>query len=113
MAQAQLHGAGFIFDSAKVSGRSSLVPASSLDVARNPGCLRKTYIGIHCNAIGGSEIGQRWWKKQAGTLVWSPFSNLWLYGSTANIPGSTTTGDQCEYGIGLGAVWRQSTYSGN
>jgi len=44
----------------------------------------KTFIGIHCSAIT-SDDWQRWEKAKAGAMVWSPFSNFWLYGSTADI----------------------------
>jgi cytosine/adenosine deaminase-related metal-dependent hydrolase len=83
IAQAQKQkGVGFIYHCAEGQG-GSLVAREFIDAA-NAGCLDKTFIGIHCNAIADAEW-QRWAKSQAGTLVWSPFSNFWLYGMTTDI----------------------------
>jgi cytosine/adenosine deaminase-related metal-dependent hydrolase len=82
MAQAINQGAGFVYHCAE-GQVGSLVAREFTDVA-NTGCLEKTFIGIHCNAIAGSDW-QRWVIGNAGAVVWSPFSNLWLYGSTTDI----------------------------
>jgi 5-methylthioadenosine/S-adenosylhomocysteine deaminase len=101
MAQAQLHGAGFIYHCAE-GQLNSIVAREFTDVA-NAGCLLKTFIGIHCNAVAGGEW-QRWTTAQAGTVVWSPFSNLWLYGSTTIIP---AVRDQ-NIRVSLGSDWGPS-----
>jgi cytosine/adenosine deaminase-related metal-dependent hydrolase len=81
-AQAEKQGAGFIYHCAE-GQTGSLVLREFID-ASNAGCLDKTFIGIHCNAVTPTDW-QRWPKSAAGTLVWSPFSNLWLYGMTTDI----------------------------
>jgi 5-methylthioadenosine/S-adenosylhomocysteine deaminase len=101
MAQAELHGAGFIYHCAE-GQVGSIVAREFVDVA-NAGCLLKTFIGIHCNAVAGAEW-KRWAKAQAGTIVWSPFSNLWLYGSTTDIPAARSQGIR----VSLGSDWGPS-----
>ena len=82
VAQAMNDGAGFVYHCAE-GQVGSLVTREFNDVV-NAGCLEKTFIGIHCNAIAGPDW-QRWAASNAGAVVWSPFSNLWLYGSTTDI----------------------------
>ena len=55
------------------------------------GCLRHRLIAIHCCAVGPDEFHQ--WRVHAelagepspGGVVWSPLSNLWLYGETTDV----------------------------
>ena len=101
MAQAQKRGAGFIYHCAE-GQVGSLVVREFLDAA-NAGCLDKTFIGIHCNAIDASEW-QRWAKSKAGALAWSPFSNLWLYGTTTDIASARRQ----EISVCLGSDWGPS-----
>ena len=82
MAQSEKQGAGFIYHCAE-GQVNSLVAREFVDTA-NAGCLGKTFIGIHCSAIAGDDW-KRWDKAKAGTAVWSPFSNLWLYGATMDV----------------------------
>jgi len=82
MAQAEKLGAGFIYHCAE--GQVDTIVAREFVDAANAGCLDKTFIGIHCSAIAGDEW-KRWNKAKAGTVVWSPFSNLWLYGTTTDV----------------------------
>jgi 5-methylthioadenosine/S-adenosylhomocysteine deaminase len=72
----------------------------ALDAAR---CLRKELVGIHCTALGQDEFG-RWKHKGAGSLVWSPLSNLFLYGETADVVAADEEGLR----ICLGADWGPS-----
>lgn len=101
MAQIESGGAGFIYHCAE-GQVGSLVAREFVDAA-NAGCLGKTFIGIHCNAIVGSDW-DRWDKAKAGTIVWSPFSNLWLYGSTTDIPAAKKRGVR----VCLGSDWGPS-----
>jgi len=101
IAQAQRRGAGFIYHCAE-GQPGSLVAREFIDAA-NAGCLDKTFIGIHCNAITAAEW-QRWAKPNAGAIAWSPFSNLWLYGATTDI----TTARGQEISICLGSDWGPS-----
>ena len=89
MAQVINNGAGFVYHCAEGQA-GSLVTREFIDVA-NAGCLEKTFIGIHCNAITGPDW-QRWATSNAGAVVWSPFSNLWLYGSTTDIAAARQQG---------------------
>jgi cytosine/adenosine deaminase-related metal-dependent hydrolase len=61
------------------------------DLAR-AGCLQPGLAAIHCCALDRTHF-QRWRRavrasrrRAPGTVVWSPFSNLWLYGLTTDVP---------------------------
>ncbi len=101
MAQAEKQGAGFIYHCAEGQA-GSLVLREFLD-ASNAGCLDKAFIGIHCNAVTPTDW-QRWPKGDAGTLVWSPFSNLWLYGMTTDI----ASAKKQDVSICVGSDWGPS-----
>jgi cytosine/adenosine deaminase-related metal-dependent hydrolase len=101
IAQAIGAGAGFIYHCGE-GQVGSLVTREFVDAA-NAGCLEPTFIGIHCNSIAGTEW-QRWDKTKAGAIVWSPFSNLWLYGSTTDIGAARKQG----VSICLGSDWGPS-----
>jgi cytosine/adenosine deaminase-related metal-dependent hydrolase len=101
MAQAEKQGAGFIYHCAE-GQTGSLVLREFLN-ASNAGCLDKTFIGIHCNAVTATDW-QRWPKGDAGTLVWSPFSNYWLYGMTTDIAAARKQ----EVSICVGSDWGPS-----
>ncbi len=79
-----------------------MVAREFTDVA-NASCLEKRLIAIHCNAVADSDWG-RWQTSNAGAVVWSPFSNLWLYGMTTNIPAAKKQGVT----ICLGSDWGPS-----
>jgi cytosine/adenosine deaminase-related metal-dependent hydrolase len=73
---------------------------ATLDEAR---CVRRELVGIHCTALGSAEFG-RWKGKGAGSVVWSPLSNLFLYGETTDIQAAADEGLR----ICLGADWGPS-----
>ena len=67
------------------------------ELARARKLLRPRFCGIHCTALGAPEFGE-WGRiaedidgaedvegEESGTLVWSPFSNLWLYRGTTDV----------------------------
>jgi 5-methylthioadenosine/S-adenosylhomocysteine deaminase len=95
------HGAGFIYHCAE-GQQGSVVAREFTDVA-GAGCLEKKLIAIHCNAVADADW-QRWQTGNAGAVVWSPFSNLWLYGMTTNIPAARARG----VSICLGSDWGPS-----
>jgi cytosine/adenosine deaminase-related metal-dependent hydrolase len=72
--------------------------------------LQPGLIAIHCCALDASGFAA--WKasarpgrgKTAGTVVWSPFSNLWLYGSTTLVPDALAS----KVGVALGTDWGPS-----
>jgi cytosine/adenosine deaminase-related metal-dependent hydrolase len=74
-------GAGFIYHCAE--GQVSSIAANEYQSARKCGCLQKDFVAIHTNALNPGDY-DAW--TDPGTVVWSPFSNLWLYGSTTSVP---------------------------
>jgi 5-methylthioadenosine/S-adenosylhomocysteine deaminase len=100
-AQLMGRGAGFIYHCAE--GQPGSVVAREFTDAANAGCLEKTLIAIHCNAVADADW-KRWQKSDAGAVVWSPFSNLWLYGTTTNVPAARKSG----VSICLGSDWGPS-----
>ncbi len=73
-------GRGLIFHVAE-----GTVPklAEEFALLKTAGLIAPQFIGIHGTALGASALGHMGTKK--ATLVWSPFSNLWLYGGTADV----------------------------
>jgi cytosine/adenosine deaminase-related metal-dependent hydrolase len=100
-AQAQRQGAGFIYHCAE--GQAGSIVAREFEDAANAGCLTKTFIGIHCNAVAEDDW-KRWDKSKSGAIAWSPFSNFWLYGSTTDIAAARKQG----VSICLGSDWGPS-----
>jgi 5-methylthioadenosine/S-adenosylhomocysteine deaminase len=67
-------------------------------------CLTGRFVGIHSTALQRSEH-DLWHSRTAeASLVWSPFSNLWLYGGTTDVLGARRAGVR----ICLGADWTPS-----
>ena len=79
------------------------------DVA-TAGCLRHRLIAIHCCAVGDDEFRQ--WNVHAelsdnaspGGVVWSPFSNLWLYDQTTDVLAARAHG----VSVCIGSDWGPS-----
>lgn len=63
------------------------------------GCIGPRLIGIHANSLSDEQF-QRW-GRLGGTLVWSPMSNLWLYGQTTFVAAAKQAGLR----ICLGPDW--------
>jgi cytosine/adenosine deaminase-related metal-dependent hydrolase len=101
-------GRGFIYHCAEGQVDSRVV--REFEDLGTANCLRQRLIAIHCNAI--DETAFRKWKDRAelagddgpGAVVWSPFSNLWLYGQTTNIPAARQHG----ISVCLGSDWGPS-----
>jgi hypothetical protein len=85
-------------------------------LARTRKVLRPRFLGIHCTALGTPEF-QEWHETAAeitgaealhgqehGTVVWSPFSNLWLYRGTTDVVGAAGKGMR----VCLGSDWSPS-----
>jgi hypothetical protein len=78
--------------------------------AATAGCLRHRLIAIHCCAVGRDEYRQ--WRlladvadePSAGGIVWSPLSNLWLYGQTTDVEAAMAEGIT----VCLGSDWGPS-----
>ena len=66
------------------------------------GCVNDHLIGIHSTALTRKELKR--WGKRGGAVVWSPFSNLWLYGGTTNVLAAREAGLR----VCLGSDWGPS-----
>ena len=65
-------------------------------------CLAPQLVGIHSTALGEDEF--REWGAKGGSVVWSPFSNLWLYAATTDVAAAAAAG----LNVCLGADWAPS-----
>ena len=72
------------------------------DNIRDHDVLAPKFLGIHSTALGPAQFTE--WHSRGGTVVWSPFSNLWLYGATTNVVAARAAGML----ICLGADWSPS-----
>lgn len=101
-------GLGFIYHCAE--GQPESLVTRQFEELGTANCLRERLIAIHCCAVG--EAGFRKWRDRAelagdagpGTVVWSPFSNLWLYGHTTDVPAARRHG----IAVCLGSDWGPS-----
>ena len=74
------------------------------------GCLQPGLVAIHCCALDATHFAR--WKAavqpkpgaRTGTVVWSPFSNLWLYGKTTAVPDAR----RAQLAVTLGTDWGPS-----
>jgi 5-methylthioadenosine/S-adenosylhomocysteine deaminase len=66
-------------------------------------CVKPELLGIHSTALGPAQFAE-WAGRGGGTVVWSPFSNLWLYGATTDVVSAAKTGLR----ICLGSDWSPS-----
>lgn len=53
-------------------------------------CLQPTFGAIHCTALTATEFQQ--WAPHGSSIVWSTFSNLWLYRATTDVLGARAAG---------------------
>jgi 5-methylthioadenosine/S-adenosylhomocysteine deaminase len=86
------------------------------ELARTRMILRPRFCGIHCTALGEPQFEE--WERIAedidaaedvegeenGTIVWSPFSNLWLYRDTTAVVAARDEGMR----VCLGSDWSPS-----
>ena len=94
-------GSSFIYHLAE--GTSDKMRAEYDFLAKN-GCAQQGLIGIHCTALAPADYVA--WQKKAkgeGTVVWSPFSNIWLYGDTTDVVSARRHMRVC-----LGSDWSPS-----
>ena len=66
------------------------------------GCVHDQLIGIHSTALGKTEL--RAWGRVGGAIVWSPLSNIWLYGDTTDVVTAADAGLR----VCLGSDWGPS-----
>lgn len=69
---------------------------------RTEGFLHPTFGAIHCTALDKSTFEE--WGPHHSSVIWSPFSNLWLYGDTTKVDEATKAGLR----VCLGADWSPS-----
>ncbi len=74
------------------------------DGLRDHGCLQPKFIGIHSTALGSQQFTEWHTTAKGGAIVWSPFSNLWLYGKTTDVVAAAKAG----LIVCLGADWSPS-----
>jgi 5-methylthioadenosine/S-adenosylhomocysteine deaminase len=72
------------------------------DKIRDEHCLAPGLAAIHCTALGRPNYDE--WAPEGGSIVWSPFSNLWLYRATTDVLAARAAGVR----ICLGADWSPS-----
>ncbi|HEY7432840.1 MAG TPA: amidohydrolase family protein [Streptosporangiaceae bacterium] len=72
------------------------------DNLRDHGVLAPKFLGIHSTALGPPQFTE--WHTRGGGVVWSPFSNLWLYGATTKVDAAKAAGMT----VCLGADWAPS-----
>jgi 5-methylthioadenosine/S-adenosylhomocysteine deaminase len=69
---------------------------------RDHDCLSPRLVGVHATALGAAEFEE--WGPVGGSVVWSPMSNLWLYGATTDV----VTAHSAGLNVCLGADWGPS-----
>jgi 5-methylthioadenosine/S-adenosylhomocysteine deaminase len=72
------------------------------DKMREEKCLAPGLAAIHCTALDRANYDE--WAPKGGSIVWSPFSNLWLYRDTTDVLAARAAGVR----ICLGADWSPS-----
>ena len=60
-------------------------------------------VGIHSTALAADDF-REWEARGGGAIVWSPFSNLWLYGGTTDVMAARAAGLR----VCLGSDWTPS-----
>ncbi len=74
----------------------------ALQIAHNQWAITSALAGIHCVALTQEDYVAL--ARQGGAMIWSPLSNLLLYGQTANIQAAKAEGVL----MGLGSDWSPS-----
>jgi 5-methylthioadenosine/S-adenosylhomocysteine deaminase len=72
------------------------------DKIRDEHCLAPGLAAIHCTALNRDNYTE--WAPNGGSIVWSPFSNLWLYRATTDVLAARAAGVR----FCLGADWAPS-----
>ena len=92
-------GDAFVYHLAEGTDPALVSEYSALEAGE---VLAPRFVGIHCTALGDPEYST--WAPRGGSVVWSPFSNLWLYGATTDVAAARARGMR----ICLGADWSPS-----
>jgi 5-methylthioadenosine/S-adenosylhomocysteine deaminase len=102
-------GSVFIYHCAE--GQPGSIVAREFTDLDEQGCLQQRMVAVHTTALVAADY-VRWrtrsrqvsTKTPYGTVVWSPFSNLWLYGVTTDVPAARVAG----LTVCLGTDWGPS-----
>ena len=70
---------------------------------RDHRCVGDGLVGIHSTALTGDDF-EAWGALGGGAIVWSPFSNIWLYGGTTDVLAARQAGLR----VCLGSDWTPS-----
>ncbi len=73
------------------------------ELLRSHSCVGDGLIGIHSTALTQADFA-RWQALGGGAIVWSPFSNIWLYGGTTDVVAARAAGIR----VCLGSDWTPS-----
>ena len=73
-------GAAFLYH---VSEGTDPELVGEYDKLRDEDCLKPSFCGIHCTALEPPNYAE--WAPRGGSVIWSPFSNLWLYRDTTDV----------------------------
>jgi cytosine/adenosine deaminase-related metal-dependent hydrolase len=76
--------------------------ADEFELAKSAGLFGPRFVGIHGTGLSTAQLGH--WAGKGGTMVWSPFSNYWLYGATARVADAKAAGLR----LCLGSDWSPS-----
>ena len=71
---------------------------------RDEGLLLPGFCAIHCTALERPNYDEWEEPRRGGSVIWSPFSNLWLYADTTDVAAATQEGLR----VCLGADWSPS-----
>ncbi len=97
-AQAMADGRSFLYHLSEGTSAALRTEFSDLDAAA---CAGEHLVGIHSTALTAADFAA--WSPP-GAVVWSPFSNLWLYGATTDVLAARTHGHL----VCLGSDWSPS-----
>ena len=79
----------------------------ALQLAGGQWAIAPSLAGIHCVALHPADFGVM--AAHGASMVWSPFSNLLLYGQTADVASALTAGGAgAPFKIGIGSDWSPS-----
>lgn len=93
------HGDAFIYHLAEGTDAALIDEYAKL---RAEDCLQPTLAAIHCTALRDVDYAE--WAHKGGSVVWSPFSNLWLYRDTTRVADAHRAGVR----VCLGSDWSPS-----
>ncbi|HVF05159.1 MAG TPA: hypothetical protein VNA20_09980 [Frankiaceae bacterium] len=104
-ARANSMRAGSLFVYHCAEGKPGTIVAREFEAAQRAGCLQNRFVAVHATAV--PKEGFAAWGGQGaapGAIAWSPFSNLWLYGETTDVPAALANG----IAVCLGSDWAPS-----